>query len=96
MESIPTVYRLLGKFDSCLGLKDSEEEEEEGGNQSVDRSSIIRNRKGEEHLGWLRFWYPRHAAVLYVSMHMGRLTKVKTLYSIMMEKQRKTAYRTRT
>lgn len=34
--------------------------------------------------------------VLYSSMHMGRLTKVKTLYSIMTEKQRKMAYKTRT
>ncbi len=47
-------------------------------------------------MGVLRFWYPRHAAVLYSSMHMGRLTKVKTLYSIMTEKQRKMAYKTRT
>lgn len=47
-------------------------------------------------MGALRFWYSRHAAVLYSSIHMGRLTKVKTLYSIMIEKQRKTAYRTRT
>lgn len=66
----------------------------------MDRSSIIELKRKEKNvgvdMGSLRFWYPRHAAVLYVSMHMGRLTKVKTLYSIMMEKQRKTAYRTRT
>ena len=47
-------------------------------------------------MGALRFWYPRHAAVLYSSMHIGRLTKVKTLYSIMTEKQRKMAYKMRT
>lgn len=47
-------------------------------------------------MGALRFWYPNHAAVLYSSMHMGRLTNVKTLYSIMTEKQRKMAYKTRT
>lgn len=81
--------------------KEFQREGAQGGeNESVDRSSIIEIKRKEKNVGVdtgsLRFWYPRHAAVLYVSMHMGRLTKVKTLYSIMMEKQRKTAYRTRT
>lgn len=44
------------------------------------------------------FWFQACANVLVYtsSWHMGRLTNVKTLYSIMMEKQRKMAYSTST
>lgn len=51
---------------------------------------------GAEGLLWWRGGFGIQVCRSQPSMHMGRLTKVKTLYSIMMEKQRKTAYRTRT
>lgn len=73
-----------------------EREHEGGEEESADRSSIIGGGGVGAAMGALRFWYPNHAAVLYSSIHMGRLTKVKTLYSIMTEKQRKMAYKTRT
>lgn len=80
-------------MDYKVGEREKGWREEKG---TVDRSSVI---GGEQDFGWvavvaLRLWL--QPAVLSVSMHIGRLTKVKTLYSIMTEKQRKTAYKIRT
>lgn len=77
-----------------MGEREKGEREEKA---TLDRSSIIGGEiKILARSLWvaLRLWF--QPAVLSVSMHMGRLTKVKTLYSIMTEKQRKTAYKTRT